>query len=126
MPIETNIIKEVSSLLRHYLTEKLQLIYALTAKIFDTGTSFVCMPFPNSLWVKDFYSQKCTLEKLVCGISFLDELSLFSFPWKNYLKTRFPPLLCNVLHKKKCRALTWETVQLAVPNINKSDVIINL
>lgn len=56
MSIEINIIKEVSSLLRHYLTEALQLIYALMAKIFDTGTFFVCMSFPNSLWVRDFYS----------------------------------------------------------------------
>lgn len=33
--------KGLFSSLRHYLPEKLQLTYALMAKIFDTGTSFV-------------------------------------------------------------------------------------
>lgn len=46
MSTDTDIIQEASSL-RHYLTEELQLIYALMAKIFDTGTSFVFFQTPS-------------------------------------------------------------------------------
>lgn len=53
MPIEKNI-KKVSFPLRHYLTEELQLIYALMAKIFDTATSslyaFSKLPLSQGLY----------------------------------------------------------------------------